>query len=77
MTDTTFEIINYGDKYTSQCNGFINEKLYHFVIRADKDGKWINDGRTEIDLSNEFRDITKMILSPFCIVFKLISVRLT
>jgi hypothetical protein len=47
MIDSTFEIIKDGDEYIIQCDGIIEGQLYRFVIRVDKNGKWINDGRSK------------------------------
>lgn len=44
MIDTTFEIITYRDEYAVHCDGYLDGELYQFVIRVDKNGKWINDG---------------------------------
>ena len=46
MIDSTFVIKTEGDEYVVQCEGYSENKLYIFVIRVDKNGKWINDGRT-------------------------------
>ena len=46
MIDDTFEIKKAGDEYSVHCDGNSEGKLYHFIIRVDKDGKWINDGRS-------------------------------
>ena len=46
MIDDTFEITKDVDEYSINCDGYSEGKLYHFVIRVDKNGKWINDGRT-------------------------------
>jgi hypothetical protein len=46
MIDTTFKIIAEGDEYVVQCEGYLDGKLYLFIIRVDKNGKWINDGRS-------------------------------
>ena len=46
MIDDTFEIKKYEDEYSIHCDGYSEGKLYHFVIRVDKNGKWINDGRS-------------------------------
>ena len=47
MIDTTFEIYPEGLEYAVHCDGYIDSSLYHFVIRVDEYGKWINDGRTK------------------------------
>ena len=60
MIDTTFEIISDGDEFSVHCDGNLGGHLYHFVIRTDKYGKWINDGRTIIETSDDFLDITYM-----------------
>ena len=60
MIDTTFEIIRDGDEFSVHCDGNLGGHLYHFVIRTDKYGKWINDGRTIIETSDDFLDITYM-----------------
>lgn len=60
MIDTTFEIISEGDEFSVHCDGNLDGQLYHFVIRTDKYGKWINDGRSIIETSDEFLDITYM-----------------
>lgn len=57
MIDSTFKIIKDGDEYSIQCDGYFDEQLYHFVIRADKNGKWISDGRTLI----KYQDVTYII----------------
>ena len=59
MIDSTFKIIEYEDGYSIHCDGYLDSQLYHYAIRTDKNGKWINDSRTAI-LSNEYRDITQM-----------------
>jgi hypothetical protein len=46
MIDSTFNIIQDGNEYLILCDGFLDEKLYLFLIRTDKNGNWINDGRT-------------------------------
>lgn len=60
MIDTTFEIISDGDEFSIHCDGIIDGQLYHFVIRTDKHGKWINDGRSIMITSDDFLDITYM-----------------
>lgn len=45
MIDTTFQIKVEGDEYVVQCEGYIEDLRYIFVIRVDKNGQWINDGR--------------------------------
>jgi hypothetical protein len=45
MIDDTFEIIQDGNEYLIHCDGYSYGELYHFVIRADENGKWINDFR--------------------------------
>jgi len=57
MEDSTFEIYQDGDEYSVECEGYFEDQLYHFVIRVDKNGKWINDGRTLIP----YRDITQIL----------------
>jgi hypothetical protein len=54
MIDSTFEILIYPDGYAIQCDGTINEQLYQFVIRVDKEGKWINDGRSILIVNGRF-----------------------
>jgi hypothetical protein len=61
MIDTTFEIISDADEYSVHCDGIIEGKLYHFVIRVDKFGKWINSGRSIIITSDNFIDIIHML----------------
>ena len=46
MIDNTFEIIQDNDEYLLHCDGYSEGKLYHFVIRVDKYGIWINDGKS-------------------------------
>lgn len=46
MIDSTFEIKAEGDEYIIQCEGYLDNQLYVFVIRVDKNGRWINDGRS-------------------------------
>lgn len=46
MIDSTFEIVKDGDEYAIHCEGNIDGELYQFVIRVDKEGKWVNDGRS-------------------------------
>lgn len=58
MIDNTFEIKKDGDEYTVHCYGELDGQLYQYVIRTDNDGKWINDGRALIPITNEYRDIT-------------------
>ena len=47
MLDSTFEVYPEGNEYAVHCDGYIGNTLYHFVIRVDEYGKWINDGRTK------------------------------
>ncbi len=47
MKMDTFEVIPDKDGYLVKCNGYENNQLYHFVIRVDSNGNWINDGRTK------------------------------
>jgi hypothetical protein len=61
MIDSTFEIISDGDEFSVHCDGILDGQLYHFVIRTDSDGKWINDGRSIIQTSDDFLDITYLI----------------
>jgi hypothetical protein len=61
MIDTTFEIISNGDELSVNCDGIIDGQLYHFVIRTDSAGKWINDGRSIVKTSGDFLDITHML----------------
>jgi len=61
MIDSTFEIISDGDEFSVHCDGNLSGELYHFVIRTDSDGKWINDGRSIVETSEEFLDITHLI----------------
>lgn len=58
MIASTFQIIKDGDEYSVECDGYIDAQLYHFVIRTNQNGNWINDGRTIVQ-SNEYRDITQ------------------
>ena len=60
MIDTTFEIIGDGDEFSVHCDGIIDGQFYHFVIRTDKYGKWINDGRSIMTTSVDFLDVTYM-----------------
>ena len=46
MIKDTFEIRKNDTEYSIHCDGYSEGKLYHFVIRVDKNGKWINDGRS-------------------------------
>jgi hypothetical protein len=46
MIDATFEIIKGETEYSIQCDGYVEGKLFHFVIITDENGKWINDGRS-------------------------------
>ena len=46
MIKDTFEIRKDKTEYSIHCDGYSEGKLYHFVIRVDKNGKWINDGRS-------------------------------
>jgi hypothetical protein len=46
MIATTFEVVKEGEEYVIQCDGYLDGQLYRFVIRVDKNGKWINDGRS-------------------------------
>jgi hypothetical protein len=46
MIDSTFKVLVEGDEYVIQCDGYVDNQLYLFVIRVDKNGKWINDGRS-------------------------------
>jgi len=46
MIKDTFEIRKDDTEYSIHCDGYSEGKLYHFVIRVDKNGKWINDGRS-------------------------------
>lgn len=52
MIDSTFEIIKDGEEYAIHCDGIIDGVLYQFVIRVDKEGRWINDGRAIKDQEN-------------------------
>lgn len=61
MIDSTFEIVIDGDGFIVHCDGNINGELYHFEIRTDDTGKWINDKRTIVKTSDEFLDITHII----------------
>jgi len=61
MIDSTFEIISDGDEYSVHCDGMLDGKLYHFVIRMDSNGNWINNGRSIVETSDEFLDITHII----------------
>jgi len=60
MIDSTFEVISDADEYSIHCDGILEGHLYHFVIRTDSDGKWINDGRSIVETSDDFLDITNM-----------------
>ena len=42
-----FEAIPDRDGYLIKCDGIEDDELYHFVIRVDSNGNWINDGRTK------------------------------
>jgi len=46
MTKDSFEIRKDKMEYLIHCDGYSEGKFYHFVIRVDKNGKWINDGRS-------------------------------
>jgi len=61
MIDSTFEIISDADEFSVHCDGIMDGQLYHFVIRTDSDGKWINDGRSIVETSDDFLDITHML----------------
>lgn len=61
MIDSTFEIIIDADEFTVHCDGILDGQLYHFVIRTDSDGEWINDGRSIVEASDDFLDITHML----------------
>ena len=61
MIDTTFEIISDGDEFSVHCDGDFEGHLYHFVIRTDQYGEWINDGRNIIETSDEYLDVTYML----------------
>jgi hypothetical protein len=61
MIDSTFQIIDYEDEFSVHCDGISDEQLYHFVIRTDKDGEWINDNKTVITVTYDFKDITYML----------------
>ena len=47
MKMDTFEVIPDRDGYLVKCDGIEDDELYHFVIRVDSNGNWINDGRTK------------------------------
>lgn len=61
MIDSTFEIISDADEFSVHCDGLIENQLYHFVIRTDSKGKWINDGRSIIEKSDNYLDITHIL----------------
>ena len=46
MIDGTFKIIKDNNEYAVHCDGYLDGELYEFVIRVDKNGEWINDGRS-------------------------------
>jgi hypothetical protein len=46
MIKDTFEIRKDKTEYSIHCDGYSEGELYHFVVRVDKNGKWINDGRS-------------------------------
>ncbi|MBC8182645.1 hypothetical protein H8E88_16215 [candidate division KSB1 bacterium] len=46
MIAKTFEIRKDSMEYTIQCDGYLKGNLYIFAIRVDKNGNWLNDGRT-------------------------------
>ena len=60
MIDTTFKIIEEGYEYAIHCDGYLDGQLYHFAIRADKNGKWINDSRTIIMLAKAIQNILSL-----------------
>jgi hypothetical protein len=47
MNMDTFEVIPEEDGYLVKCDGIEGGELYHYVIRVDSNGNWINDGRTK------------------------------
>ena len=47
MKMDTFELIPDRDGYVVKCDGIEDDELYHYVIRVDTNGNWINDGRTK------------------------------
>ena len=47
MKMDTFEVILDKDGYLVKCDGIEGGELYHYVIRVDSNGNWINDGRTK------------------------------
>ena len=47
MQMDTFEVILDRDGYLVKCDGIEDDELYQFVIRVDRNGNWINDGRTK------------------------------
>lgn len=61
MIDSTCEIISDGNEFSVHCDGILDGQLYHFVIQTDSDGKWINDGRSIVQTSDDFLDITNLI----------------
>jgi hypothetical protein len=48
MNLKTFHVRPDRDEFVVQCDGTFDGELYRCVIRTDKNGHWINDGRTKI-----------------------------
>ncbi len=46
MIDSTFEVTVDFDEFIVKCEGYIDDILYVFYLRVDKDGKWINGWRS-------------------------------
>ncbi len=47
MNLKTFRVRPDRDEFVVQCDGTFDGTLYQCVIRTDKNGHWINDGRTK------------------------------